>query len=701
MDEKKYLRRAYFLMGITFIIRLLIAAFYGLSGDEAHYYQYAMHPSLSYFDHPPLVGYAILPFLKIFGHTPVAVRFPALISSTLCMWLLLKLGKDLYSAATGFWAIVIFCLIPLFSVLGGIMTVPDTILSVFWLLSVMTVWKIYITGKDQLWYLVGILTGLALLTKYSGILIYPGIFLFLIINRKMRGVFRKKQLYLGFMISILMFSPVLIWNYDNYWVSFAFQLKHGLGEKAFFKPDVFVQNIVSQMLMISPLLWFLMVISFFKIIKKIIVNHDGPAQIIFSFSLPVFFVFGYASFSNEILPHWPAVGYLMLIAPCAFFLREIFTGTNRMKKYFAKFSLFTGFLFTMVIPVQIIFHCFPLSPEIDPTGDLYGWDIAAQVGKYLMSENQNTFLFTHKFYLASQMAFSLPESIANNKMYCLSKRVDQYDFWQRDKNLKTELNGKNGVFFTDEHFTDDPGKIFKFEKIDKPVKVEIFYRGKKVKTFYFYMCHNFKTSEMDSLYFNSLNFHQKRSFFKNFINLDNRAFLTVNKFASQNKRLANILFAIGYLGSTEVALLIVVGMLYFTRRNEFLKYFWIFLFMLIFSAIIVYMIKKVFSSPRPVSYFKDRMIHVTGPILKSGSFPSGHAQTIFAVSAFLSWIFHKWWPVFFSFAIVVAFSRVFAGVHFFRDILAGAMIGLISFWIVLKIYRTFFEKIREFDNRQN
>lgn len=700
MDEKKLWQRAYLLIGISFIIRLLIAAFYGLSGDEAHYYQYAMHPSMSYFDHPPLVGYAILPFLKIFGNTPLAVRLPALISSTLCMWLLLKSGKDLYSTVTGFWAILIFCFIPLFSVLGGIMTVPDTILSVFWLLSVMTIWKIRTTGKDNLWYLVGIFTGLALLTKYSAFLIYPGILLFLLINKEMRNSFKKKQLYLGFILSILIFLPVLVWNYNNYWVSFAFQFKHGLGEKSFFKPGIFIHNIVSQMLLISPLVWFMLVISFFKIAVQSFFHKHDPAQLFFSFSLPVFIVFGYASFSNEILPHWPAVGYLMLIVPCAFFLQTIFIGTSRIKKSIAKFSLFTGLLFTMVIPVQVVFHCFPLSPETDPTGDLYGWDIGARVAECLVSRNQNNFLFTHKFYLASQMAFSLPVDVANNRLFCLSKRVDQYDFWQRDRNLKTELSGENGIFFTDEHFKDDPGKMYGFETVDRPITVEIFYKGKKVKTFRFYQCYNFKTSETDPLYFNSLNFKQ-RSFFKKVIEIDNRAFLTVNKFAFRNKWLANILFAIGYLGSTEVASLIVVVLLYFTRRSELVRYFWIFLSMLIFGAIIVHIIKELFPSARPVSYFKDHVICVTGPVLKSGSFPSGHAQTIFTAAFFLSWIFRKLWPVFFAFAFMVAFSRVFAGVHFFRDILCGSIIGLISFWVVLKIYLTIFKKTEaeKFDNK--
>ena len=35
----------------------IIGAVVGLSVDEAHYLLYALHPALSYFDHPPLVGW--------------------------------------------------------------------------------------------------------------------------------------------------------------------------------------------------------------------------------------------------------------------------------------------------------------------------------------------------------------------------------------------------------------------------------------------------------------------------------------------------------------------------------------------------------------------------------------------------------------------------------------------------------------------
>jgi hypothetical protein len=53
------------------VVHLLAGAAMGLSVDEAHYLLYAQHPALSYFDHPPLVGWLQWPLVAI--DAPVGV----------------------------------------------------------------------------------------------------------------------------------------------------------------------------------------------------------------------------------------------------------------------------------------------------------------------------------------------------------------------------------------------------------------------------------------------------------------------------------------------------------------------------------------------------------------------------------------------------------------------------------------------------
>lgn len=52
---------------VVAILRLTLAPFVGLGVDEAHYVLYALNLDLSYFDHPPLVGWFQYIFTSVFG----------------------------------------------------------------------------------------------------------------------------------------------------------------------------------------------------------------------------------------------------------------------------------------------------------------------------------------------------------------------------------------------------------------------------------------------------------------------------------------------------------------------------------------------------------------------------------------------------------------------------------------------------------
>ena len=71
------------------------------------------------------------------------------------------------------------------------------------------------------------------------------------------------------------------------------------------------------------------------------------------------------------------------------------------------------------------------------------------------------------------------------------------------------------------------------------------------------------------------------------------------------------------------------------------------------------------------------------------SFPSGPAALFFAISVVVYHYNKKAGIGFFIASFLIAISRVFCGIHWPSDILAGAIIGIFSGWLVLKLFRRF------------
>lgn len=75
---------------------------------------------------------------------------------------------------------------------------------------------------------------------------------------------------------------------------------------------------------------------------------------------------------------------------------------------------------------------------------------------------------------------------------------------------------------------------------------------------------------------------------------------------------------------------------------------------------------------------------------QSSSFPSNHAVNCFAAATLLAWYYPYVRLIFFFVAALVAYSRVYVGVHFPSDVVAGALIGFI---IAAVIIRQFYDRI--------
>lgn len=116
------------------------------------------------------------------------------------------------------------------------------------------------------------------------------------------------------------------------------------------------------------------------------------------------------------------------------------------------------------------------------------------------------------------------------------------------------------------------------------------------------------------------------------------------------------------------------------------------------SALVGFLLKFFVQRPRP---FQEGIVSIL-PVLEKAnhliwnfSFPSFHAMLVFCSIPILSKEFPKFKYIWISFASLVAFSRIYFGLHFLSDVIVGGMIGYLLGTIIIKIEKKnkFWEKI--------
>jgi Dolichyl-phosphate-mannose-protein mannosyltransferase len=298
-------------IAVTTLTRLLLAGMMGLGIDESYMVAGSRELHLSYFDHPPLSWWLTWGAVHLFhSETEIVVRLPFIALFAVTTWLTNRLGEALFSPGAGLWAAIMLNLSPVFGIAAASWVLPDGPLDCALLGLIVCLLRALCSEDWRWWIAVGFCAGLALLSKYTAVLVFAGVGLHLATHREDRRWLCRPQPYIAGVIALALFSPVLIWNANHGWISFVFQVSRAEGFTL--HPIAPLTALAGEALFVLPWIWFPLVATFIAALRHGPVDRGqwllccGGVVPIVAFSL-------IALWSHDrILFHWAAPGYLVL-----------------------------------------------------------------------------------------------------------------------------------------------------------------------------------------------------------------------------------------------------------------------------------------------------------------------------------------------------------------------------------------------------
>ena len=397
--------KRYWLLAIPCLFQLLLTYQFGLGVDEAHYMLYSKYLDLSYFDHPPLVGWVHYFFNVAFGWNEIAARIPAILlgflAAVLAFNYLKRRGFSDDSAFAG--AISLNVSFLLFAV--HLFLLPDTFLVSGVFLLMMVTEKVATDGKKRDWVLLGMVMGLLGLAKYTSVLFVIPVVIYL---REKRGpqLYADRGAYYAVAIALFLISPVLVWNDAHSWISFRYQILH-VGGGSSYRPMAFLESLAGQIGGYNPLLFYFAIFAYRMCWK----NRDiYRLEFLILTTLLIFFLL--ASFKEPILPHWTA----------SFFAIALPLGVAHFPKRFLPIAAFTWLLY-FVIHTELSMHW--IKAATPGYRDIWGYQ---KIGEEILSNTApSTGIAVTNWTYGSRIMFY---TRGKRDLFVLDDRVDQFDLWQ-------------------------------------------------------------------------------------------------------------------------------------------------------------------------------------------------------------------------------------------------------------------------------
>src|SRR5262249_28269212 len=153
-------------------IQFCVAAVFPVLPEEAYHWNFARHLDWSYYDHPPMVPWAIAIGRALLGDTALGIRLIPLLFNLGTILLVARLTRRFYGDTAALWALLLYAIQPAAFFVGG-WGFPEAPLLFFWMLTLSFVWRAVEERRSGFWLAGGVALGAGMLSKYTAAFLVP------------------------------------------------------------------------------------------------------------------------------------------------------------------------------------------------------------------------------------------------------------------------------------------------------------------------------------------------------------------------------------------------------------------------------------------------------------------------------------------------------------------------------------------------
>jgi 4-amino-4-deoxy-L-arabinose transferase-like glycosyltransferase len=447
-----------------------------LWADEAQYWVWSKNLDFGYYSKPPLIAWVISLFTNIFGNSEFAVRLPSSLIHFATAIVVFKIAEKLFSNYQNSERVPFYSgLIFLFSsgvTFSSHFFSTDSLLIFFWALATLYVVKALAKNKLKHWLIVGFAVGFGLLSKYTVVLFYPSLFLFLLLSKPHQKLLVQKNFWLSGVVALAIFAPNIIWNFNNGLVSLHHTEDNVLTGGVSLYPRKLVEFFGAQFLVFGVLTFLLYLIYLAKNSLKIF-TIDYSQKILLFLSLPLLLTGLAISLISGAQAHWIAPLYIFASIQIAYF----FSVNNNVK--FLKTANYFNFAIAILFLVFVTrAENLQLNYHIKFLTRLNIWNDIAMPAKQELAKNPNAVILVDERKSAATLLYNLKDENGNlPQVYKWNEDAVAQDYFDMKFNFSSQKN-KDAILVTrgnDLQLQEYFDSSIKIENTDLPKGFSMFY----------------------------------------------------------------------------------------------------------------------------------------------------------------------------------------------------------------------------------